>query len=31
MSDTDQRHHLRSMLMRESLLDKELMSSTGRN
>jgi molybdenum storage protein len=28
MSDADQRHHLRSMLMRESLVDKQLMSST---
>lgn len=31
MSEPDQRHHLRSMLMRESLLDKQLMSATGRN
>lgn len=30
MSTSDQRHHLNSMLMRESLLDKELMSSTER-
>lgn len=32
MSDTpDQRHHMRSMLMRESLLDKQLMSATQRD
>jgi molybdenum storage protein len=28
MSDADQRHHLRSMLMRESLVDKQLLGST---
>ncbi len=28
--NTDQRHHLRSMLMRESLLDKDLMAATHR-
>ena len=28
MSGADQRHHLRSMLMRESLVDKQVMSST---
>ena len=26
--DTDRRHHVRSMLMRESLLDKQVMAST---
>lgn len=26
--DTDRRHHVRSLLMRESLLDKQIMSST---
>ncbi|MEM9456344.1 MAG: uridylate kinase [Myxococcota bacterium] len=30
MSEPDHRHHLRSMLMRESLLDKSLMNSTER-
>ena len=29
MSQSDERHHMRSMLMRESLLDKDLMASTG--
>jgi molybdenum storage protein len=28
MSEADQRHHLRSMLMRESLVDKQLLRST---